>query len=160
MKKFYLLFLSFICLCSSSVFADSPCDREMRTQPTQNCEKPCQKNNIPVNENSCFLCTNANMETLFCNMNLSETQICNAEKIQDKYEQEVLSISERIDCENAKYRQLKQACAKWNELHKQKSLIRKLEKKRKQICECYEKEFKTTLSRDQIRTYNKYAKRN
>ena len=60
--------------------------------------------------------------------------------------------------QNQKYREMKENCAKNNELRKQKRLIRKLEKKKKEICKCYEKEFKTTLSKDQQRAYNKYKK--
>ncbi len=183
MKKLSILFLSFVCLSSLNAFANSPCDSEMaqktykhtagnrqqyrqyyyKTQ--QQCQKPCQK----VTQKQCvqpvlncqkFLCTNADMNTLFKNMCLSETQICNAQKIQEKYEQEVLSLTERIECENQKYCQMKEACAKKGELRKQKRLIKKLEKKRKEICKCYEKEFKTTLSKDQQRAYNKYKKCN
>ena len=70
----------------------------------------------------------------------------------------MLSLTERIECENQKYCQMKENCAKASELRKQKRLIRKLEKKRKEICKCYEKEFKTTLSKDQQKAYNKYKK--
>ena len=175
MKKLSILFLSFVCLSSLSVFANSPCDSEMakrtyqtnKTMPQkrtyqyyyktqqQPCQKQCDK---PKSTCNYFLCTNADMNTLFTNMCLSETQICNAEKINDKYNQEVLSLTERIECENQKYCQMKENCAKASELRKQKRLIRKLEKKRKEICKCYEKEFKTTLSKDQQKAYNKYKK--
>lgn len=160
MKKLSILFLSFICLSSLSVFADSPCDKEIKTKQKMTYQKPCQKQYTPQTKSHCFLCTNANMNTLFKQMCLSDTQICNAQKIQEKYEHEVLSLCERIDCENVKYNQLKQACAKPSELRKQKRLIKKLEKKKKEICKCYEKEFKTTLSKDQERLYRKYKKCN
>ena len=178
MKKLHLLFLSFICLCCLSALADSPCDKEIMNKyksPTniqrqkmyyyynntqnQTCQKPvekkCEKPQVNCEK---FLCTCADMNTLFKNMCLSEIQICNAQKINDKYRQEVLSICERIDCENAKYRQLEQNCAKKSELKKQKRLIKQLEKKKKEICECYEKQFKVTLSKDQKKAYNKYKK--
>ena len=178
MKKLHLLFLSFICLCCSLAFADSSYNTTMTKNcktPTnvqrqkmyyyynkaqnQNCQKPVEKQ-CETPQASCekFLCTCADMNTLFKNMCLSETQICNAQKINDKYKQEVLSLCERIDCENAKYRQLEQNCAKKSELRKQKRLIKKLEKKKKEICECYEKQFKVTLSKDQKKAYNKYKK--
>lgn len=178
MKKLHLLFLSFICLCSLSAFADSPCDKEanktisqqgqFQRQKTyhyynkaqqQPCQKPVQNQCVKQKTNCTnFLCSNVDMNSLFKKMCLSDTQICNAQKIQDRYEHEVLSLSERIDCENVKYNQLKQSCAKKSELRKQKRLIRKLEKKRKEICKCYEKEFKTTLSKDQQKAYKKYKK--
>ena len=160
MKKLSILFLSFVCLSSLSVFADSPCDKEVKQKPKTSCEKPCPKTYTPSYKSRCFLCTDVEINTLLKQMCLSETQICNAHKIQDKYEQEVLSLCERIDCENVKYNQLKQACAKSSELRKQKRLIRKLERKRKDICKCYEKEFKTTLSKDQIKSYNKIKRNN
>lgn len=182
MKKLYLLFLSFICLCSLSAFADSPCDKEVKTMPSTNCQKPCAKQYKRTYQSPCqktckkpcqepcektytppcpsnkFLCTNADMNTLFKNMNLSSSQICNAEKIQSKYEQEVLSLNDRLQCEREKLCQLEQTCAKGSELRKQKRLIKKLEKKKKEICECYEKQFKATLSSIQQKAYRKYKK--
>lgn len=174
MKKLYLLFLSFICLCSLSAFADSPCDKEIKKVPSTNCQKPCTKQYQRTYQTPCqqpcqktytqpcscnkFLCTNADMNTLFKNMNLSSSQICNAEKIQSKYEQEVLSLNERIQCEREKLCKLEQTCAKGSELRKQKRLIKKLEKKKKEICECYEKQFKATLSSMQQKAYRKYKK--
>ena len=160
MKKLSILFLSFICLSSLSIFADSPCDKEVKNKQVMSYQKPCQKQYTSQSTSNCFLCTDAKKNTLFKQMCLSDTQICNANKIQDKYEQEVLSLCERIDCEKVKYNQLKQACAKANELRKQKRLIKKLEKKKKEICNCYEKEFKTTLSKDQEKLYRKYKNYN
>ena len=55
----------------------------------------------------------------------SEAQICNAGKIQDKYEQEVLSLEERIQCENQKLCQLERNCAKKVEKHSLKMQKRK-----------------------------------
>ena len=184
MKKIYFLFLSFICLSCLSVYADSPCDSEMQktsksTCPrchkqhkyytyaptkTSSCQKPCEKMYNPPptpSFDSCsssFLCTKRDMKSLFRCMNLSETQICNAQKIQNKYEQEVLSLNERIKCENEKYYELKNNCSKNSELRKQKRLIKKLEKKRKEICKCYEKQFEVTLSSMQRKAYRKAKK--
>lgn len=176
MKKLYLLFLSFICLCSLSAFADSPCDKEIKKVPSTNCQKPCTKQYQRTYQTPCkkpcekpcpkaytpscnkFLCTNADMNTLFKNMNLSSTQVCNAQKIQSKYEQEVLSLNERLQCEREKLCQQEQTCAKGSEIRKQKRLIKKLEKKKKEICKCYEKQFKATLSSMQQKAYRKYKK--
>lgn len=156
MKKLFVLFLSFICLCSLSVFADTPCDKETKQTPRTFCEKPCEKEIEPTCDK--FLCTNQDMEYLFCNMHLSETQICNAKKLQSKYEQEVLSLNERIDCEKQKLCQLEKTCAKGSQIRKQKRLINKLEKKKKEICKCYEDQFKSTLSNTQKSAYRKYKK--
>ena len=161
MKKVCFLFMCIVCLCSLSSYADSHYANQ-GNQMTK-CEKtstpnPCQKSYQTPCPSSCFLCTNANMNTLFKQMNLCDTQICNAMKIQDKYSQEVLSLNERIECEKATLCKLEQTCTKKGEIRKQKSLIKKLEKKKKEICKCYEKQFKATLSSDQQRLYNKYKK--
>lgn len=174
MKKIYFLFLSLACLCSLTSFAASPCDSEMSIQPKTSCavpgQKPCQKQVTQPCEtkcpqtyqntckSECFLCTNANMNNLFKQMNLSETQICTAMKIQEKYELEVLSINERIKCEEDKYASLNNNCSKWMDKHKQKRLIKDLKKKRKEICKCYEKQFRAILSDSQWKAYKKYKK--
>lgn len=148
MKRLFLLFICVVCLCSLSSFANSHYSTE------NNCEKSYKQ----PGPTSCFLCTNANMNTLFKQINLCETQICNAMKIQSKYEQEVLSLNERIECEKAALCKLEQNCSNGSEIRKQKRLIKKLEKKKKEICKCYEKQFKATLSKDQERAYNKNKK--
>lgn len=167
MKKLYLLLLSFICFCSLSAFAQSNTCCEKQIKPSTSCEKPCptkcsdscKSNCIHSFKNQCFLCTKNDMNSLFRCMNLSEAQICNAGKIQDKYEQEVLSLEERIQCENQKLCQLERNCAKKGDIRKQKRLIKKLEKKKREICKCYEQQFKATLSSQQIRAYNKNKKK-
>ena len=155
MKKLYVLFLSFICLCSLGCFADH---NYSKTVPQQkNCPNPCpQTYQQPTTE--CFLCTNKPAYTLFKQMNLSETQICTAMKIQDKYALEVLSLNERIKCEEEALCRLKANCAKNSEIRKQNKLIKKLKKDRKEICKCYEKQFKSILSDQQKHSYNKYKK--
>lgn len=174
MKKVYLLLLSFAFLCSLSSFANSPCDSEMKMQPkTQTsvpCQKPCQKSSkkpcekpspqayVKPCSSECFLCTNKNMKTLFTQMRLSDTQICTAMKIQDKYELEVLSLNERLECEETNLCQLKQSCAKRSQINKVKKTIKNLKKKRKEICKCYEKQFKALLSDQQKKAYRKYKK--
>lgn len=178
MKKIYFVFLSIACLCSLSAFAESPCDSEMPLQPKTSCsvpckkpcEKPCQKQIAQPCEpkcpqtyknpcsSECFLCTNVNSNSLFKQMGLSETQICTALKIQDKYALEVLSLNERIQCEEQKYASLNNKCSKWSERHKQKRLIKDLKKKRKEICKCYEKQFRAILSDSQWKSYKKYKK--
>ncbi len=184
MKKLYVLILSVLCLCASSALANSPCDSEMKSwgwhpwkmANKSNCQKPCKKAcSIPCQtpapcESQCpqtytnpcavdgFLCTNKDMNCLFRQMNISETQRCTAMKIQDKYEQEVMSLNERIECEENNINSLKRNCAKRSQLRKQNRVIKDLKKKRKEICKCYEKQFKAILSQPQIKEYNKYKK--
>ena len=161
MKKIYVLLMSFACLSIANAFADSPCDSEMPKQQTrtiqqQNCDKPCEK---PVQcPSECFLCTGKNINDLFEEICLSETQACTALKIQEKYEVEVLSVNEQIECEGAKLNEMKSNCAKYSEIRKQKNVIKKLEKTKKEICKCYEKQFKSLLSDVQKKKYNKYKK--
>ena len=143
MKKFSLLLLSLICFCSLSTFAthDSCCENHNQTykkvkQSNENCQKtymekqkncdtPCPVTSI----NSCFLCKDIDKNSLFQQMNLSSTQICTANKIHDKYEQEVYSLQERIVCEHQKLSKLKSDCAKKSVQRKQKRVIKRLEKK-------------------------------
>ncbi len=170
MKKVYLLLLSFICLSTLICYADSPCDNEMNIQPKTKygypaykqqaipCRKPCENNYRRTCPSECFLCTNKNTDELFRCMNLSETQICSAVKIQDKYELEVLSLNEKIQCEEEKICALKKNCAKKSEIRKVNRNIKDLKKERKKICKCYEKQFEAMLSNQQKRVYNKNKK--
>lgn len=164
MKKLYVLFLSFVCLCSLCAFADSPCDNEIKMQPKSSCEKPCPRSQSQCPQtyqrprSECFLCTQKDMNTLFSQMCLSNTQICTAQKIQDKYDLEVYSLNDRIQCEEENLCQLEEQCASNSEIRKQKRLINKLKKERNKICKCYEYQFKTILSDKQKRNYNKYKK--
>ena len=151
-KKIFLLVLSLVCLCSLCVFASSnDCDKK------QKCEKPCTKT-FEQCLTECFLCTEKTMANAFEGMNLSSSQICNAKKLQEKYEQETLSIEEKIQCEEEKLNELKRNCSKKSAIRKQKRHIRELKKTRKKICDCYQKEFKDTLSNDQRHRYNKNIK--
>ena len=181
MRKIYLLAVSLVCLRSLSVYAASPCDSEQaqkkyppcaKTNQQMQCQKPCQKQEQqcqkPCNpcpspcENSyksdCFLCTCKNMVALFQAVGLSETQICTAMKIQDKYELEVLSLKERIQCEKQNLCRLQEKCAKGSEIRKQKRLIKRLEKDVKKICKTYECQFKNILSDPQKKAYRKAKK--
>ena len=158
MKKLYVLFLSFICLCSLCAFAEN--GFEYPSQKTQSsCSQPCPST-MQRPRSECFLCTKQNMCTLFSKMKLSNTQICTAQKIQDKYDLETYSINDRIKCEEEKLCEMKTKCYKANEIRKQKRLIKGLKKERKKICKCYEKQFKSILSSDQIKKYKKYKKCN
>ena len=165
MKTLYLLLLSFICLSSLTAFAQDDCCKKQMTpaapcekQVQKPCETPCPQTSVTPCPDECFLCTNCKMNTLFRCMNLSSSQICNAHKIQEKYNQEVLSLNERLQCEKQKLCQLEKSCAKSSEIRKQKRLIKKLEKTKKEICKCYEQQFKATLSSQQIKAYNKNKK--
>ena len=157
MKKLNVLFMSFICLCTLSAFADN--NFEYSNSQTKNCQQECpQTMQRPRSE--CFLCTNKNMCTLFTQMKLSNTQICAAEKIQDKYDLEVYSLNDRIKCEEEKLCKMEAKCCKASEIRKQKKSIKKLKNERKKICKCYEEQFMSILSSDQQKSYKKYKKCN
>ncbi len=174
MKKFYIVLLSFVCLCSMSAYAwhdncnkcnknqnifsrlcNKPCETPCQKPCEKKYESPCKKSCELENFN-CFLCTKANQDNLFKQMNLSETQICAATKIQDKYEQEVLSLNERIQCDKEKLAKLENNCGKKSDIRREKRSIKKLERKRKDICKCYEKQFQAMISNDQNKIYKKY----
>ena len=133
-----------------------PCNKPVQTP----CEKPCSPE--PVYSRACpadtFLCTGKEKNAMFKCLKLSETQICNADKLQDKYETEVLSLNERIQCEKKKLYEMKKACTKGSEYRRTKREIKRLKKERNKICECYEKQFKVTLSSEQIKEYKRYKK--
>lgn len=165
MKKVYLLLLSFMCLCTLSAFAghDGCCPEKKPCKPA--CEKPCEKQCEKPCPQPCmtpmsdtFLCTCANLDEIAQCLNLSDSQLCNAHKIQEKYDQEVYSFNDRIQCEEEKLTQLEDECASYMETRKQKDAIKKYKKERNKICDCYEKQFKATLSKEQIKEYNKIKK--
>ena len=176
MKKIGLLIFSVICLSSLCAYSDchtgnapikqwytipaqKSCDKACEKLAEKPCNKPCEKEmytrTCPVDT---FLCTNKGKEDLYKCIGLSDSQICTADKINDKYETEVLSLNEKIKCEQKKLYDMKKACTKGSEYRHTKREIRKLKKERKEICKCYEKQFKTILSDNQRRAYNKYKK--
>ncbi len=174
MKKIGLLIFSIVFLSTISAFADcgqqnqpvkqwytmlqqKNCDSP---QIAENCNNPCEKElytrPCPVDT---FLCTNKDKEELYKCLGLSDTQICTADKINDKYETEVLSLNERIKCEQKSLYDMKKACNKGSDYRKTKSKIRELKKERKEICKRYEKKFKAILSDNQRHKYNKYKRK-
>lgn len=163
MKKISLLILTLICFCTISVQAEGQCNKT-QTNTNEQCQKTCDDYEYENYNNACppdgFLCTKANADTLFKQMNLSETQICTAMKIQDKYEEEVLSLNERLEYERTKLSQLKNQTCNNNskDIKNTKNTIKRLERKKREICDCYEKQFKSILSDMQINAYNKYKK--
>lgn len=156
MKKVTLSILSLLCLCTinSYAWAEDCCPK---VQPKQKCETPCPQT-YTEDLDDCFLCTDKDMKTLFCGMNLSNSQLCNVHKIQEKYEQEISGIEEKLECENEKLSELEKCCASASDIRKQKKVIKELEKMKKKICDCYEEQFKASLSTDQKRIYNKNKK--
>ena len=185
MKKLYVLILSVLCLCASSALANSPCDSEMKSwgwhpwkmANKSNCQKPCKKAcSIPCQtpapcESQCpqtytnpcavdgFLCTNKDKACIYREIGLSETQICTADKIQDKYELEVMSLNEKIKCEQQNLSDLAKNCASAGDKRRVNRNIKDLKKERKDICKCYEKQFEAILSDDQRHAYRR-AKKN
>ena len=143
MKKVYLLLLSFAFLCSLSGFANSPCDSEMKMQPkTQTsvpCQKPCQK---PCNKP----CEKPSPQA-YVKPCSSECFLCTNKNMKTLFTQMQANLC-----------QLKQSCAKRSQINKVKKTIKNLKKKRKEICKCYEKQFKALLSDQQKKAYRKYKK--
>lgn len=171
MKKLSILLLSFFCLCSLNAYAThNGCCHNNNTPVKKSCETPCQKPAENVCEKPCpqpcktpcstdrFLCTKVNLDTLAKCINLSSSQLCNAHKIHEKYEQEVYSYNDRIQCEKQKLCEMEKTCTNKSDIRKQKRNIKNYENEKKKICKCYEKQFKATLSKDQIRQYNKAKK--
>lgn len=188
MKKFYSVIMTFLCLAGSAVFAAAPCDSEQgynqnampcvkpASQPytAKNCSKPCPVKKKDLCEKPCpngcpdevtpvctgdnFLCTGKDKHSLYQCLKLSATQVCTAEKINDKYQLEVLSLNERLNCEYRKKAEMKQKCASRKDLRASRKVINDLKKERRKICECYEKEFKNILSEQQIKSYKKFKK--
>lgn len=186
MKKIYLLVLSMVFICTSSAFAECNCHK---TPVKQNCSSPCkpkcnhcdkpavspcEKNISPCDKpvspceqemysRACpvdgFLCTNKDKACIYREIGLSETQICTADKIQDKYELEVMSLNEKIKCEQQNLNDLARNCASAKDKRRVNRDIKDLKKERKDICKCYEKQFEAILSDDQRHAYRK-AKKN
>ena len=153
MKKISLLIVALFCWVSMSAFAEDDCKAPC-PKPAP-CEKKMYTRPCPV-EN--FLCTNKSKECLFDAAGLSDSQRCTANKIQDKYEVEVLSLNEKIKCEQERLNTMKRNCATKSEMRKQKKLIEELKKDRKDICKCYEAEFRDMLSSEQWSAYKKAKK--
>ncbi|MBQ3641802.1 hypothetical protein II906_07775 [bacterium] len=154
MKKALVLFL-FMFFSTGLILAENTFSEAEWIAAQNGCENAVEQ---PVCDSECFLCTKKNADCLFREIGLNETQICTAMKIQEKYELETLSINERINCEKAKLKQMKENCGKYFDIKKQKRVINELKRERNKICECYEKQFKMILSDKQIHDYNKYKK--
>lgn len=149
MKKIALYILCVALLASLQAIAD-----------TDNClkqEKACPQ---AYETNSCnnFLCTNSDIETIFRETGLSDSQICTARKLQEKYEQETLSVNDRLQYEENVLNEYEATCANRSDIRAQRRKINNLKKTRNDICKCYEKQFKIMLSSAQKREYRKYKK--
>ena len=149
MKKIGLYILCNILLASLQAFADSDnCNKE-KTQCPQTYEtNPCDK----------YLCTNSDIETIFRETGLSDSQICTTRKLQEKYEQETLSVNDRLQYEENVLNEYYATGASRCEIRAQKRKINDLKKTRNDICKGYEKQFKVILSDAQRREYRKYRK--
>lgn len=156
MKKVGLLVLAIIVLCSLYAFAaPDECCKKQKAEPKK--ETKCPQKSVDCLD-ECFLCTEKNMKSVFSGMNLSSAQICNAQKIQEKYELEIYSLEEKIQCEMEKLTDLKKKCSSKFDLNKQRRVIKNLEKTKKKICNCYQEEFKATLSKEQEKIYKRNIK--
>ncbi len=147
MKKIGIYMVCIALLASLQAFAD--------------CEFPV-KNICPqtYEQNQCdkFLCTNSDIEDIFHETGLSDSQICTARKLQEKYELETLSVNDRLEYEENVLNEYINTCADNNCIREQKKKIKNLKKTRNDICKCYEKQFKVMLSNAQRKAYNKYRK--
>ena len=149
MKKIGIFILCAMLLASLQVIAEDNCETKKQNTCPQTYEtNKCDK----------FLCTNSDIETIFQETGLSDSQICTARKLQEKYELETLSVSDRLGYEENVLNEYYATCANNSDIKSQKKKIKNLNKTRKDICKCYEKQFKVMLSDAQRKAYNKYRK--
>lgn len=144
MKKLAIFVLCTALLASLQVFAQTDCNECPQTNTTNVCDK--------------FLCTNTDMEKVFDETGLSDSQICTARKLQEKYEQETLSVRDRLLYEENVLNEYNATCADKSDIRAQKKKIKKLNKTHKEICKCYDKQFKVMLSDAQRKAYNKLTR--
>lgn len=146
--KIGVYFLCILLLSTLQAFADN-CETENKNVCPQTYET-----------NSCnkFLCTNSDIEEIFEQTGLSDSQICTARKLQEKYELETLSVNDRLNYEENVLNEYAATCAEGSDIRAQKRKIKNLKKTRNDICKCYEKQFKVILSQGQRKAYNKYRK--
>lgn len=146
MKKIGVIILCTILLVSLKAIGEEDCVKKEticpQTYETNNCNK--------------FLCSKSDIETIFYETGLSDSQICTARKLQEKYEQETLSVNDRLTYEQNVLNEYYKTCVKNSDIRKQKRKIKNLNKTKKDICKCYEKQFKVMLSDAQRKVYNKY----
>lgn len=147
MKKLGIYIVCVLLLASLEVLAMPGCVEE-NTCPQTYETNPCSK----------FLCTNSDIETVFDETGLSESQICTAKKLQEKYELETLSVNDRLMYEENVLNEYIQTCTKNSDIREQRKKIKDLKKTRNDICKCYEKQFKSMLSTPQRKAYNKYRR--
>ena len=154
MKKTGIFILCAILIASMQAFADN-CSKD--------CDNTCPKEvemcpNNDLNNNNCFLCTNSDMEIVFKETGLSDSQICTARKLQEKYEQETLSVNDRLEYEENVLNEYNATCANKSDIRSQKKKINDLKKTKNDICKCYQKQFKVMLSDAQRKEYKKYSR--
>jgi len=155
MKK--LVFLSAFCLLFSfvSLVAFGECCQDMKKStlqraPIESCEN---------NEECHFLCLCIKKSELYKSLCLSDTQKCRADKIQNNFEFDTLSLREKIKCEEEALSQLMKKCACDSEVKAQKKKIKVLKKELKETCECYRDEFEELLSDKQEKQFKKLIKK-
>ena len=148
MKKIGIYIVCVALLASLQALADCGCPKEENICPQTYETSTCNK----------FLCTNSEMEDIFHETGLSDSQICTARKLQEKYELETLSVNDRLQYEENVLNEYLATCANNSDIREQKRKIKNLKKTRNDICKCYEKQFKVMLSTPQRKAYNKYRR--
>ena len=152
MKKLTSTLLCLFCMTPVIVFADCQNAKQKTifdTAPIESCKD---------NQECYFLCYGIKKCELYKKLGLSETQKCRADKIQDNYEFDTLSIREKLKCEEEALARLNQKCACESEIKAQKKKLKALRKDLKKTCKCYDREFQSFLSDSQAKQYKKLIK--
>ena len=152
MKKLVLSIFCLFCIASLNAFAD--CSRQSVVVPVSKTPLETCQDNQECN----FLCWCLKKCDLYKSLGLSKTQICRADKIQDNYEFDTLSLREKLKCEEETLSNLLKRCACDKEVKAQKKKIKALKKDLKKTCKCYSDEFKALLSDSQTKQYKKMIK--
>ena len=152
MKKTVFLICLLFCFISLVAIADSKDNKKSTLQrvPIESCQD---------NQECNFLCWCIKKCELYKALNMSDSQKCRADKIQNNYEFDTLTLREKIKCEEETLSKLIQKCACESEIKAQKKIIKVLKKELKETCKCYSKEFEDLLSDKQEKQYKKLIKK-
>ena len=154
MKKIWIFIVCSLLLASLQAIGDANDTNCINSEKHQT-ESTCPQTR-ETNKCNKFLCTDSDMETIFDEIGLSDSQICTTMKIQEKYEQETISVNDRLLYEENVLNEYIATCADNRDKRNQKKKIKNLKKTRDEICKCYEQQFKTILSKGQKSAYSKY----
>lgn len=152
MKKIVSVICLLFCFVSLVAVADCKSNKKSTLQraPIESCQD---------NEECDFLCWCIKKCELYKTLCLSDSQKCRADKIQNNFEFDTLSLREKIKCEQEILSKLMQKCACESEVKAQKKKIKALRKELKETCKCYSDEFREILSEKQDKQYKKLIKK-